>query len=96
MFDGLFQKTLDRIEQQQEKIMAGITDIKTAQAAEKTDLATLVALVPQLLQAFANGTLSPADAQAVLDEINSEDATIKTTAASIAAALPPPAPPVGS
>ncbi len=69
--------------------MAGISDIKAAQAAEKADLAVLAGLVTQLLTAFANGTLSPADAQALLDETNSQDATVKTNIASIQAALPP-------
>lgn len=78
--------------------MAGITDIQTAQAAEKADLATLTALIPQLLAAFASGAMTPAQAQAVLDEINGEDATIKTSIASIQAALPlaAPAPVPGS
>ena len=75
--------------------MAGLADLKAAQAAEKADLAALGVLVTQLLTAFANQTLSPADAQALLDEMNSEDATVKSNIASISAAIPPatPAPP---
>jgi hypothetical protein len=74
-----------------DKIMAGVLDIKNAQATEKADLATLVALIPQLLTAMANGTLSPADAQNILDEINAEDATVKSSVTTITAALAPPA-----
>lgn len=79
-------------------IMAGVADIKTAQAAEHTDLATLVQLQTQLLTAFANGTLSPADAQAILDETTGEDSTVKTAIGAIQAALPPtpPTPPATS
>lgn len=83
-----------RIEQQnvellkgQVKIMAGVSDIQTAQAAEKADLAILVGLVPQLLAAFASGQMTPAQAQGILDEINSEDSTIKTSTGTIQAAL---------
>lgn len=73
--------------------MAGISDIQSAQAAEKSDLATLAGLITQLLTAFASGQMTPAQAQAVLDEINSEDSTIKTNISSIQNALTPPAPP---
>lgn len=76
--------------------MAGITDIQTAQSAEKADLVTLTGLTAQLLAAFASGAMTPAQAQAVLDEINSEDSTVKTNIASIQAALPTPAPAAGA
>ncbi len=76
----------------QEKIMAGITDIQSAQAAEKADLATLTGLIGQLLAAFASGAMTPAQAQAVLDEINAEDSTVKSNITTIQAALPPAAP----
>ncbi len=90
---ALLQQLLTSNQHNQEKIMAGITDIQTAQAAEKADLATLVGLIAQLLAAFASGAMTPAQAQAVLDEINSEDATVKTNIATLQAALPtPPAP----
>ena len=79
---------LVRNQNTQEKIMAGITDIQAAQAAEKQDLATLATLITQLLTAFASGAMTPAQAQAVLDEINSEDSTVKTNIATIQAALP--------
>lgn len=83
---------LTEIHKGQKTIMAGISDIKTAQAAEKADLAALTGLINQLLAAFAAGTLSPADAQAILDETTSEDATVKSSIASITAALPPVTP----
>lgn len=82
---------LDRIEEKQEKVMASIATIQAAQLQEKSDLAVLATLVPQLLAAFASGALTPAQATDLLNEINSEDTTIKTTAASISAALPPSA-----
>jgi hypothetical protein len=73
--------------------MAVVTDLEAAQAAEKADLATLAGLITQLLAAFAAGAITPAQAQGLLDEINSEDATVKTNIASIQSALPPaPAP----
>ena len=72
--------------------MAGITDIQAAQTAEKGDLVTLTGLITKLLAAFASGAMTPTQAQAVLDEINTEDATVKSNIASIQAALPPPAP----
>lgn len=75
-------------------IMAGISDIKTAQAGEKADLVTLTGLITQLLALAAASQLSPADAQGMLDEITAEDATVKSSIASIAAALPPVTPPV--
>ena len=71
--------------------MAGITDIQAAQTAEKADLVTLTGLISQILAAFASGAMTPAQAQSVLDEINSEDSTVKTNIASLQAALPTPA-----
>ena len=89
---------MDRLEQlllhlskEDQKIMAGLSDIKAALDAEKADLATLATQVTQLLAAFASGTLSPADAQALLDEINGDDSSVKTSIAAISAALPPAA-----
>lgn len=74
-----------------QQIMAGISDIQTAQSAEKADLVTLTGLITSLLAAFASGAMTPAQAQAVLDEVNSEDSTIKTSITTIQAALPPSA-----
>lgn len=80
------------LEERMDKILAGITDIQTAQAAEKTDLAAAVTQITALLTAFASGAMTPAQAQAVLDEVNAEDATIKTQTAAIQKALAPPNP----
>jgi hypothetical protein len=78
-----------RVERKVDKIMAGVSDIKTAQAGEKADLAALVALLTQLLAAFAAGTLTSTDAAAILAEINDEDSTVKTAISTIQAALAP-------
>ncbi len=67
--------------------MAAIKDIQDAQAGEKADLAALAVLVPQLLTAFASGAMTPAQAQGVLDEINSEDTSIKGHVTAIQTAL---------
>jgi hypothetical protein len=80
----------------QSQIMASINNILAAQAAEKADLATLVGLIPQLLAAFANGEMTPAQAASVLAEMQTEDATIQSQTASVQAALNPPTPPAGS
>lgn len=68
--------------------MAGLSDVQAALAAEKADLATLATQITQLLAAFASGGLSPADAQALLDTINGDDSSIKSSIAAISAALP--------
>ncbi len=80
---------LANIEKGLTSIMAGLADIQTAQAATKYDLAALVALITQLLTAFASGSITPAQAQSILDEIQAEDATVKSSIATISAALPP-------
>jgi hypothetical protein len=68
-------------------IMAALDDLTKAQAATKADLATLTGLTTQLLAAFASGSMTPAQAQSLLTEMNSEDATIKTNITSIQTAL---------
>lgn len=68
--------------------MATIDELKAAQAEEKADLATLAGLVTAILTSVAAGTMSAADAQIILDEMHSQDSTIKTTIASIQAVLP--------
>lgn len=75
--------------------MAGIAEVQSALAQEKADLLTLTGLIAQLLAAFAGGNLTPAAAQALLDEITDDDSTVKSSIASITAALPavPPAVP---
>ncbi len=80
---------LQAIEKGLTKVMAGLADIQTAQSATKSDLAALVALITQLLTAFASGSITPAQAQTILDEIQAEDATVKSSIATISAALPP-------
>ena len=94
--DAQFQQLMTRLDQslkKEQQIMAAIDDLKTAQAAEKADLVTLSGLVVQILTVVANGSLSAADAQALLDEINSQDTSIKANIASIQAALTPATPP---
>ena len=86
---GLSEQQVSALQSGQEKIMAAIDDLKAAQAAEKSDLATLAGLVTQLLQAFAAGTITPTDAKALVDEMNAQDATVKTNIASIQSALTP-------
>lgn len=71
--------------------MAGLADVKTALAAEHGDLVTLTGLVVKLLQAQASGSLSAADAQALLDTITGDDASVKTSIDAITTALTPPA-----
>ncbi len=88
----ILNSKLDQILTQQRSIMAAIDDLKKAQAAEKADLVTLSGLLTQLLAAFAAGTITPTDAQALLDEMNAQDATVKTNIASIQSALPTPNP----
>lgn len=73
--------------------MAGVTDLQSALAQEKADLALLASQNTALLQAFASGAMTPAQAQALLDGINADDATIKTQTAAIQNALKPPAGP---
>ena len=85
------QAVLDAILATEKKIMASIANITQAQAQEHADLATLATQVTALLAAFASGAITPAQAQALLDEVNAQDATIKTNIASIQAALPPAA-----
>jgi ATP-dependent exoDNAse (exonuclease V) alpha subunit len=79
---------LAALQKGQTAMAANITTILAAQATEKADLATLVALVPQILTAVANGSFTPAQAQQVLAEMQSEDASIVTLNTSLQAALP--------
>lgn len=87
MFKCEVVKKLDQILTKLGDIMAAIDDLDKAQAAEKADLATLTGLITQLLTAFANQTMTPAQAQALLTEMNAEDATITSNTASIKTAL---------
>ncbi len=75
--------------------MAGIADVTAAQAAEKADLVLLTTSITKLLAAFASGAMTPAQAQALLDATNANDATVKSDLAAITAALPVVPPVVG-
>ena len=88
------ERKVEQLLARDEKLMATVAQILAAQQQEKADIATLAGLVTQLLTAFAAGTLSPADAQSILNEVTSEDQSITGMAASVTAALnpPPPAP----
>jgi predicted TIM-barrel enzyme len=81
---------LATLQKGQTAMAANITTILAAQATEKADIATLVALVPQILAAVAAGSFTPAQAQAILTEMQSEDASIVGLNAALQAALPPP------
>lgn len=89
------QAILDAIERLETRTMASFSTITAAQQQEHTDLATLATLITQLLAAFASGAITPAQAQSLLDEINAQDATVKSSITAIQAALPaaPPATP---
>jgi len=67
--------------------MSVLTDLQTAQAAEKADIAALVSAIGTLLTAFANGSLSTAQASAIATEMNAEDSSIKGLTTSINTAL---------
>lgn len=90
----LFTTSQTTIERKLEEIMSAFATLTAAQQQEHNDLATLATLLQQLLAAFANGTMTAAQASALLTEMNAEDSTIQTNIASIQTALaPPPATP---
>ena len=92
----ILQQILDgvnELKKGQTEIMATSASILTAQQKAQADLATLQGNVTALLTAFANETLTPADAQSILDNTNAEDTTATTLNASISAALNTGAPP---
>jgi hypothetical protein len=96
-FKNFVIRSLTNIEGKIDKTMASIANILAAQGQEKADLATLVGLVNSLLVAIANETITPAQAQAILTEMQSEDSSITTLSASVNAVVPPtPAPVVTS
>ncbi len=82
-------KRLDTIEQGERKIMAGLSDVTSAQTTLHADLVAENGLIKQLLAAFAAGNLTPAQAQALVDGMNADDADAKSNVAAITAALPP-------
>jgi hypothetical protein len=87
----LLQKVLDL----ESAAMADLSDVKAALAAEKADLALLVSLVPKILQQLLNGQLSSADAQALIDDMTSDDTSIKSSIDAINKALASPSPTPG-
>jgi hypothetical protein len=87
----LLQKVLDL----ESAAMADLSDVKAALAAEKADLALLVSLVPKILQQLLNGQLSSADAQALIDDMTSDDTSIKSSIDAINKALANPSPTPG-
>jgi hypothetical protein len=87
---------LQQILNNQEKIMASIANVLAADAQLKTDVASLSGLVTQLITAFAalaNGSLTPAQAQQLLSDLQGDDTTVTSATTAIQTALaPPPAP----
>jgi hypothetical protein len=86
------QEQLREIRKELKKLMAINDDIKAAQTKETADISALQTAVTSLLTAFANETMTPADAQAVLDGINAQDTTVNSIATAVNNALNPPAP----
>jgi len=68
--------------------MAGVSDVQSAQTTLHDDLVAENGLIKQLLTAFAAGNLTPAQAQALVDQMNADDADAKSNVAAITAALP--------
>jgi hypothetical protein len=76
--------------------MASIANVLAADAQLKNDVQALSVLVTQLvaaLAAAAAGTVSPADLQQLLTDLQAEDTTVASATSAIKAALPPPATP---
>jgi len=68
--------------------MDGVSDVQSAQTTLHDDLVAENGLIKQLLTAFAAGNLTPAQAQALVDQMNADDADAKSNVAAITAALP--------
>ncbi len=86
---------LTKVLEMESAAMANLSDVKAAQASEKADLAVLVALVPQILQLVVSGSLSSADAQALIDEMTNQGTDIKASISAINKVLVAPAPTPG-
>ncbi len=87
---------IDTQTQTQRSIMAGLSDVQSAQTTLHQDLVSETGLIKQILAAVANGNLTPTAAQALVDAMNADDADAKSNIAAITAALPPaPAPTPG-
>jgi phosphoserine phosphatase len=84
--------------ERQEQIMASIANVLAADAQLKGDVSALSGLVTQLIQALAAaaaGTVTPAQLQQLLTDLQSEDTTVASASAAIQSALgisPTPAP----
>src|ERR1041385_8851850 len=74
---------------EQKQMAIALSDIAAVEAAERADLATLTGLVSQILTAVANGQMDQTAAQALLDSMNADDASVKSNIASIQAPLTP-------
>lgn len=81
------EQKLDSIQGDVKKIMASIASILAAQQQEDTDIGLLSTAVTNLLSAFANGQITPAQAQQILTDMQTEDATIQGLSSSINSAL---------
>ena len=88
----LIYDKLEVLQKGQDKIMASIANILAAQATEDADLKTLTTAVTTLLTAFANESITPAQAQQILTDMQAEDATVNTLSTSIQSALTSTAP----
>ncbi len=84
---------LRQINQGEKDEMIALKDLAAVEAAERDDLKTLTGLVTQILTAVATGQMDQTAAQALLDAMNTDDATVKSNISTIQAALPV-APPV--
>lgn len=70
--------------------MAGVTDVNNSATTLHADLVAENGLIKQLLTAFAQGNLTPAQAQALVDQMDSDDTDAKSNIAAITAVLPTP------
>jgi len=82
------RQVLEAIHTQGEKTLVALADLAKVEAAEREDLATLSGLVTQILTAVATGQMDQTAAQALLDAMSGDDATVKSNIAAIQAALP--------
>lgn len=74
--------------------MASIANVLAADATLKTDITALSGLVSSLVKALAAaaaGTLTPAQLQTLLTDLQGDDTTVQSATAAINAALNPPA-----
>ncbi len=66
------EATVDRINQKQEQMMATAQQFKDAFDAIDLETTRIATRVQELLDQIANGGLTPAEEQAVLDQANAE------------------------